>query len=166
MAGVRCRARCYSVSKSGFTSTRARMKMRRLLTMTDSGIKPAMQDAVNILTREMKGRVPVDTGDLKDNITGFVAKNGMRGEVGLRGKKARSRGFYARFIEFGTKGSTVEAERAKVLSGAGGTFGTRANIPARPARPFMQPTWDAKKPEVVSRVERAINKAIAEAQKL
>lgn len=152
--------------KSGMTSTRARMKMRRLLTQTDSGIKPAMQDAVNILTREMKERAPVDTGDLKDGITGFVAKNGMRGEVGFRGKKGRSKFFYARFIEFGTKGSTVSVDDAGVLSGAGGTFGTRANIPARPARPFMQPTWDAKKPEVVNRVTKAINKAIKEAQKL
>lgn len=128
---------------SGFTSTRARIKMRRLLQETEAGIKPAMQDSVNSLLKEVISRVPRDSGNLEDSITGHVAKNGMRGEVGLRGKKARSRAFYARFLEFGTKGQ-------------GGN--------ARPAQPFLEPAWDYEKPRVVGRIEKVIKQAIKKAQ--
>ena len=133
------------MAKSSFTSTRARIKMRRLLQETDAGIKPAMQDSVNGLLKEVIMRVPRDTGNLEDNITGYVAKNGMRGEVGLRGKKARNRAFYARFLEFGTKGQ-------------GGN--------PRPAQPFLEPAWDFEKPKIVNRIEKVINNAIKKAQSL
>ena len=130
---------------SSFTSTRARIKMRRLLQETESGIKPAMQDAINSLHKEVIMRVPRDSGNLEDNITSHVSKNGMIGEVGLRGKKARSRAFYARFLEFGTKGQ------------GGG---------ARPAQPFLEPAWDYEKPRVVSRIQKVINEAVKKAQNL
>lgn len=130
---------------SSFTSTRARIKMRRLLKETNSGIKPAMQDSVNGLHKEVIMRVPRDTGNLEDSITSHVAKNGMSGQVGLRGKKARSRAFYARFLEFGTKGQ-------------GGS--------TRPAQPFLEPAWDYEKPKIINRIEKVISNAIKKAQRL
>lgn len=130
--------------KSSFTSTRARIKMRRLLQETDAGIKPAMQDSVNTLLKDVQSRVPHDTGNLSNNITGFVAKNGLRGEVGLRGKKARKLAFYAKFIEFG----------AKTRDGRD-----------MPARPFLEPAWDFEKPRIINRVNKVIKDAIKKAQR-
>jgi HK97 gp10 family phage protein len=148
------------------TSTRARIKLRRILTATDNNVKAAMQDSANILEREMRQRVPKNTRNLAETISSKVSKNGLRAEVGFRGKKGRAKGFYARFIEFGTKGHEVSVDRKKVLSGAGETFGTEADIPAMPARPFIGPTWEARKPEVQSRVAKAIQDAVDKARRL
>jgi HK97 gp10 family phage protein len=142
--------------------------MRRILTQTDSDIKPAMQDAVNKLHKEVIMGVPRDTGNLEDLITAHVAANGLRGEVGLRTKKAKREGFYARFIEFGTKGHKVSVEGGskKVLSNGDNTFGRSADIPAMPARPFLQPAWDREKDGIINRVNKVIEGAIKKAQSL
>lgn len=132
--------------KSSFTSTRARIKLRRILTETDARIKPAMQDAANGLMHEVIARVPRDTGNLEDNITSLVSKNGLTAQIGIRGKKARSRAFYARFLEFGTKGED------------GGT--------RMAAQPFLQPAWDYEKPKIINRIEKVINDAVKKAQGL
>jgi len=140
-----------------------------------------MSDAANILHKEMLRRVPKDTGNLAENITSKVLRRGLRAEVGFRGKRAKRDGFYARFIEFGTKGySGSNVTRANsALPGGSQTvqrssenktdgsswFGKYPDIPRRPARPFIGPTWEAKKPEVTSRVVKAINDAVTEAQK-
>lgn len=152
------------------TLTRARIKLRRILTETNNNVKPAMRDSANLLHKEMVRRVPKDTGNLAQTITAYVAKNGLRAEVGFRGKKGRRAGFYARFVEFGTKGHKVEPKKlqmrsgAQVLSDGSQVYGRSANIPALPPRPFMAPTWDTKKPDVVSRVAKAINDAVKSAQ--
>lgn len=150
---------------SKWTSTRARIKLRRILQSVDSGVKPAMQDSANKLHREVIMNVPRNTGNLEDLITSHVAKNGLSAEVGLRGKKAKSRGFYLRFLEFGTKGHKVATiGRKKVLSSGDNTFGTNADIPALPARPVLQPAWDREKPYIIQRVTKAINDTVKKAQ--
>ena len=130
-------------SRSGVTSTRARIKLRRILTETDARIKPVIQDAANSLLKEIMGRVPTDTGNLKNSITAKVAKNGLSAEVGIRGKKAKRAAYYGRFVEFGTKGK----------DGANRTA----------AQPFMEPAWDSEKPKIINDVERVIRKAVKEA---
>ena len=155
------------MAKSSFTSTRARIKMRRILTETDAQIKPAMQDSVNILHKEVMMNVPRDTGNLEDQITAHVAANGLRGEVGLRTKRAKQQGFYLRFLEFGTKGHKIAVGSGKkVLSDGDNTFGTNASIPALPARPVLQPAWDSKKSVIINRVSKVITDAITKAQNL
>ena len=153
--------------RSSFTSTRARIKMRRILTEVDSGIKPAMQDAANKLHKEVMMRLPRDTGNLEDLITAHVDKNGLRAEVGLRGKKAKQRGFYLRFLERGTKGHNVAVGSGKkVLSDGSNTFGKNASIPRMAPRPVLQPAWDREKPGIESRVNKVIKDAITKAQSL
>lgn len=147
------------------TSTRARIKLRRILTETDSNIRGAMQDSANLLQKEIVRNAPVDSGNLRDSITAFVAKNGLRAEVGLRGKKAKRDAFYARFIEFGSKGHKVSTRKG-VLSDGNNTFGKSADIPAMPARPFIQPAWDAKKPDIMNRINKVITDAVRKAQGL
>jgi HK97 gp10 family phage protein len=155
------------MAKSGFVSTRARIKLRRILTETDSGIKPAMQDIANNIHKEMVRRAPKDTGKLVNNISAYVAKNGLRAEIGFRGKKAKRDAFYARMIEFGTKSHIVNTKSGtKVLSGNGTTYGTRANHPGTPARPFMWPTWAQEKPRTINTIRRVVNDAIKKASQL
>jgi len=89
--------------KSSVTSTRARIKLRRILTETDARIKPAMQDAANGLMREVIARVPRDTGNLEDNITSLVAKMGLLHRLALEERKQEhehsTRGFRVRHKE-------------------------------------------------------------------
>jgi len=146
------------------TSTRARIKIRRILQATENDVPKAMQDSANLLHKEMVARAPKDTGNLQNNISSKVLRKGLRAEVGFRGKKAKSRAFYARFIEFGTKGRKPRGRSN--LTDSADFFGTEPDIPAMSARPFIAPTWDTKKPEVVSRVSKAINDAVRAAQEL
>lgn len=150
-----------------WVSTRARIKMRRLLTEVDSGVRPAMQDSVNELHKDAIMNLPRNTGNLEDLITAYVSKNGTVGEVGLRGKKARAQGFYLRFLEFGTKGHKVSVGKGKkVLSNGDNTFGTSADIPAMPARPVLQPAWDRNEQKIRNRFSKLKDKAIQKVQAL
>lgn len=151
--------------KSKVTSTRARIKLRRILQNSPNEIKDAMQDSANILEKEMRSRAPRDTGNMVDHISSFVSKNGMRAEAGFRGKRDKKAAWYARFVEFGTKSHQIKPATKEVLAGDGVVFGASAEHPGTPARPFIQPSWDAKKPEVVARVGKAIQKSIEIAQK-
>ncbi len=155
-----------SKRRSSMNSTRARIKLRRVLTATDNGIKPTMKKAADDLRDDMKENVPVgDTGTLKDNITSFVAKNGLRAEAGYRGKKAKRRAWYARFIEFGTKAHKIGTYSSPVLSDGANTFGTQASHPGIPARPFIEPAWDKNKQKIQKAVGKVVADAVKEAQK-
>lgn len=150
---------------SKWESTRARTKLRRILTGVDSGIRPAMQDSANKLQKDVISYIPRNTGNLEDLVTSYVSPSGLIAEVGLRGKKAKARGFYLRFLEFGTKGHKIKVgAKKKVLSDGENTFGTEANIPPLPARPVLGPAWDANKPAIIARVNKVINDAIKKAQ--
>ena len=152
---------------TSWESTRARIKMRRILTGVDSGIRPAMQDAVNKLHKEIIANTPRDTGNLEDLITAYVNSTGTVGEVGLRGKKAKAAGFYLRFLEFGTKGHDVKVGSGKkVLSDGDDTFGTNADIPAMAPRPILSSAWHREKPVIINKISKVVNDAITMAQQL
>lgn len=150
------------MARSGFTSTRARIKLRRILTASENNVKTAMKKAADDLRDDMKSGVPVKSGTLKNNITSAVAKNGLRAEAGIRGKKAKKAAFYAPWIEFGTKGHGIKPETRKVLVFEG-VFSASADHPGTPARPFMAPAWEAKKPEIIKSVTKAIDDAVKKA---
>jgi HK97 gp10 family phage protein len=154
------------ISKGGMTDVKARIKLRRILQASQDEVKDAMRDAANVMHREMVSRAPVDSGTLKSSITAYVAANGMRAEVGLRGKKAQRDVFYARFVELGTKSYNVSIQSRRVLSNGTEVFGTRMSHPGTPSKPFIQPTWDYTEPQVIFRVEKAIKNAVEQAQKL
>lgn len=130
------------------TSTKARIKLRRILKESTDDIKPIMKRAADDLRDDMHRRVPVDSGNLKENITSFVAKNGLRAEAGFRGKKAKRRAWYARFIEFGTKPHM------------------KSNHPGTRAQPFIAPAWDSQKPQILKATNRAIKLAVDKVSKL
>lgn len=152
---------------SKWESTRARIKMRRILTGVESGIRPAMQDAVNKLHKEVIANTPRNTGALEDQITSYVNSTGTVGEVGLRGKRAKAAGFYLRFLEFGTKGHDVKTgSKKKVLSDGDNTFGTKANIPAMAPHPILSTAWYREKPVIINKIAKVVNDAITQAQNL
>lgn len=154
------------MARANMTSTRARVKLRRLLMNHADEIRDALKDSANSMEKEMRSRVPKDTGITGDDITSFVSKGNTRfvAEVGFRGNKKTSRKYIARFIEFGTKAHKITTKKGALLVG-GDIYARSANHPGTPAQPFIGPTWDSEKPKVTARMNRAVNAAIKKAQR-
>lgn len=92
-----------------------------------------------IIAKEMKMKAPKNSGNLKKSITynnkrmrsgGFFAKVGAF-------KTARADGFYARFVEFGTKKHEIKPKNRKVLRVNGGFSKSVTHKGARP-KPFLE----------------------------
>ena len=90
------------------------------------GMRKALTQVGKFWVGEVKSRVPVDSGDLKDSVIARVStkKGGNAGRVsvgpGYSGKGKQDPGVYGMFVEFPMK-----------------------NRPKYPTQPFMRPTFDA-----------------------
>ena len=121
--------------------------LRRIGNEIESDLRPAMVQAANAVLETQIYLIPRDTGDSGDALTAFVSKSGLDAEIGLRGKKDNRRYFYTRFIEYGTKGYVM-----------GDT-----NIPARPAHPWLRPSYDMNREQVIELISRAIASTLRKA---
>ena len=75
--------------------------------------------------------------------------------------------YKALWVEFGTKGYDTPRKNKKgqqrdvvLTDGLGTFFGKKAKIPPRPARPFIEPAWDANKDFAKKEIFSDVNKAI------
>jgi HK97 gp10 family phage protein len=108
----------------------------------------------------MQGLAPVDSGDLVHALKAKFRKDGLRVQVGLVTKKDNDEIFYARFVEFGTKGYSVGERR---IDSKGGKHGkVTRNIPARSAQPFMRPAWQMNIHPARKRLQTALHEALKE----
>lgn len=145
---------------------RAHLK-RRLLALPEQmriAADQALSKSADELVDAIKAAAPVRSGDLKGSIKkeplgegriGYRVTGGERG----KGKK----GWYIRFVEFGTKASPGEAprqnrnyKRTKVA-----TKGKRAHA-GTPAQPFFWPTYRRSKSRIRARTTRALKKGASE----
>ena len=160
--------------RSGVTTTRARIKIRRILQNTDNGVPDAMEASARTLEAEIKQRVPRDSGDLADAISMKMLRRGLRAEVGIRGKKNRRNAFYARFIEFGTKGYSGRTIRRgatrnrsdKLKADGSKVYGVYPDIGAKKGTGFMRLSWALHKNKLVRNVSGAIDDAVKQAARL
>lgn len=146
---------------------RLNRKLAALPVAAKKRIREAMEQGASEIVSMMKSLVPVgSSGDLKESIDwtwGEAPKGAMTlARVRSRGAGAtgsenlitiyagNAKGFYARFVEFGTSAHT-----------AGGKF-AGAEIPAIPASPFFYVSFRANRRRVKSRITRAINKSAKE----
>lgn len=126
------------------------------LNIYDAKKRIALEDAIEQSTKDMakeaKTRVPVDTGKLKKSI---FSKMNRQAFTGWFGAKAN----HAHLIEFGAKASKESPATKKALvfsAGSGQVFSKSANIPARPAQPFIKPAYVAIYPKLIQRIGRAM----------
>ena len=125
--------------RRGFAGvTKLRRTLRRLEPETVAEIKKVIVRGAQAIEADMMISIPKDTGDTASNISYKIARDGLTAQIGFVGKKAVEKGFVARFIEYGTKGSAKQ------------------NIPPQPARPFMGPAFDANKGWIVRDAQREI----------
>lgn len=145
-------------------------KLRRLLrdlnkTM-DNELKPAMQAAADIVLDAQRQLMPKDTGEAAAALRVSVARSGLDARVGILGKDQK-RFFYVRFLEFGTKGyiggsrAGGRKRRDSNKSDGANFFGKYPDIPARPAHPWLRPSYQLNRPEIVGLIRDAIASTLA-----
>ncbi len=129
--------------KSGLRGvTELRRKLRKLPQDIKREVQDEIVEAGTEVYQTMLANVPRETGNLASLLEMKVSPDGLSVRVGLVTKKAKRDGFYARFLELGTKGS---AEK---------------NIPPMMPRPFIAPALDVNRTSIARRIQDAVQRAI------
>lgn len=121
--------------------------LRRIGNQIESDLRPAMVEAANLVLSTQQQMIPNDEGDAENALTAFVSKSGLDAQIGIRGKKKNQKIFYAKFIEFGTKQYTRGD----------------STVAARPAHPWLRPSYDMNRDEIQSIIRRAITSTLQKA---
>lgn len=154
-------------------------------------LRGALRDAAKTIEAEVKARVPVDTGRLRDSVrvSVRVRRGRVTASVYAGGQDTRKRivnnasgrvkvkydnAYYARFVEFGTAAHYIKAVTAKALilrsnKRASSGFARRwtswvvegVQHPGAKPRPFMRPALDAKAQEAVVSAAKYIRNRLA-----
>ncbi len=148
-------------------------KLRRVLRNVnqtlDNELRPAMQAAADIVLEKQRELMPKDTGAAAAALEAFVSRSGLDAQIGIRGKAKRREFYYVRFLEFGTKAyvgnkrSGGRNRRDTNKSDGTNFFGKYPDIPARPAHPWLRPSYDLNRDEIVGLIRAAIASTLAKA---
>jgi HK97 gp10 family phage protein len=122
---------------------------------TEGEISEASTEIAKAVLADQLRLVPRDQGDLAAALTYRVSKSGLNARIGLVTKQARSDHFYARFVEFGTKGFA-----GRVRPGLANREPYTAVIPPQAPRPFIGPSFDMNRDEYVRAMDEAKRRAI------
>lgn len=141
-------------------------RLNRLLRRAEPAVTEELKDEIGQLGMAVldgaRRRVPVDTGDLRDSISIRRGSNGLSVEVGFSNTKFRRAwkrgGWYARFIEYGTKG--YQPGDTRKTSGSRTTKKIKQAVAARPARPFMAPAFEEARAEGLPRIRQAVRRVL------
>lgn len=133
--------------------TQARKITRLLRTMPDAvreEIAPVLQDIAQTVYSRAVAAIRQRSGMLASALSQRVARNTLSARVGVIGKVARRRAFYARFVELGTPSRQFQR-------------GARKGSPRTPvrARPFLGPAWYGIRNLVTPRIAAAIGRALS-----
>lgn len=127
--------------------SRLRQKLRRFPNDVTDEIKDEVRGFAADVEASMKFRAASSSRRVVDSISKAIGADGMSAKIGIRGKRARARAWFAHFIEFGTAPHS--------LGSRGGAH------PGTAARPFMEPSFEENRVHYQPRIRRAIDAAIA-----
>lgn len=125
----------------------------------------AVSAGSSVVRKEMRARAPKRTGKLSRSFRFFIKPEGD-GVVSHIGPGTLEYKLRALFIEKGTKARTTKIrglkyfDSAKVLSDGKTIYGTRANHPGTPPRPFIQPAFEASKSAAKQEMARVLAEVI------
>ena len=135
--------------------------LRRIGNQMDSDLRPAMQQAADLVLATQRELIPKDTGESAAALEAFVSKSGLDAQIGLRGKAKNRKFFFLRFIERGTKGSKGKpGKNPENKTNGSNWFGYAPDIPARPAHPFIRPSYDLNREAIRQILSDAISKTL------
>lgn len=105
---------------------------------------------------DAKSHVPVRTGALRDSLMARFKSNDLQSVV----KADYNKSPHAHLIEYGVEASVVKPENKKALKFAAGNDVKYARgpvkLPARKARPFMNPAFQSEKPKVENEIKKIL----------
>lgn len=125
-------------------------------------VRSGLRAAANVVRAAAQANVPVESGQLRDSLSPKAGlSTSTRG--GVITAKARTKVFYAKFIEYGTRPHTITARDGGFLQ-FGSTFRTSVQHPGivHP-RAFMRPALDANAQAAVIAAGEQIKKRLTKA---
>ncbi|MBP5971068.1 HK97-gp10 family putative phage morphogenesis protein [Pseudomonas iridis] len=125
-----------------------RGKLRKLGNEIESDLRPAMLQAAALVLSTQQDLILRDTGRAEQSLKVFVSKSGLDAQIGIRGKRDNQKFFYTKFIEYGTKGYR-RGEHA---------------IAGMPAHPWLRPSYDLNREEIVLLIRQAIASTLRKAE--
>ena len=130
-------------------------------------VETVLESVADELVLEIQAASPVDKGELRDSIQKEPIPEG-EGRTGWKvtGGWKGGKGFYIRFVEFGTKPSP--ASQGQLFKRQKGKWRgrRRRDKPAHagvPAQPFFWPTYRRMKSRIRGRITRALRKGAEKA---
>jgi HK97 gp10 family phage protein len=126
-------------------------------------VRVVIADIAQKIEADARARVPVDTGTLAKFISHKLKSDRLAAAIGILGKRAMRKAFYAKFVEFGTRGYVAGDTRR--TSGSSTTKKIRKAVAPRPAQPFLFPATRKFAREFDRRMAEALQKAVAWAKR-
>jgi len=117
-------------------------------TKTAAKVEQAIANSTGAIAKGAKSRVPVKTGKLKKKISSQFDRGTLTGRVAAKTS-------YAHLVEFGAKAASVKPVQKKALLFKGG-YSAKANVPARTEHPYMRPSFEQEKPNLIRNVKEAV----------
>lgn len=111
-------------------------------------MKAAIRKGTQDTMRAAKSKAPIATGGIVKRLVMEYDEQNNRGFV-------KSKAPHSILLEKGVKSSIVVPKKKMALK-FNGHFTKRAIIPARKAKPFMQPALDETEPKIVKAIEEAV----------
>jgi len=162
------------MSKSAYSGV---AKLRRLLRKMDpetvKGVTDAMKRGAESIHYDMLSSVPQDSGDLARSIGTKKGRDGMTYYIGPGADRASvvKLGFGQADQKYTKSGALTKATisnndaRFQLYKANWIEFGTKPHggHPGTPARPFLNPAYDANSRRIMSEVQNAIAKALESA---
>lgn len=155
------------------SSVKGDFKLRKILRNlpenVESDVKPAMQKAANMVLELQRELIPRDTGAAAAALEAFVSKSGLDAQIGIRGRRNSNKFFYLKFVEYGTKGHKgvlrADGRKRSTKNQTNGSvwFGKYPDIPARPAHPFLRPSFDMNRTKIIATIKAAIDSTLKKA---
>lgn len=115
----------------------ARRKIRKMPQIVKFELQKFMEEIGQAGEKMMKSLAPKDTGDLSNAISYKLSSDKLSVRIGILGKRAQKKAWYAHFIEWGT--SAYRSVYTKISPKTKESVRVEISGAARGARPFMRP---------------------------
>ena len=115
-------------------------------------IEAAVEKSVKEMARLAKSRVPVKSGALKKSVFSSFRKLGCSGYFGAKAP-------HAHLVEFGVRAAVAKPkkkEALRIVDTSLSRFSEEAEIPARGNRPFVRPSYEQERPELMRELKKAV----------
>ena len=160
--------------RRGFAGvTKLRKTLRRFDESLTRDIKVELEAGAQAIERDMIGGAPVDEADLVNSIGYKMGRDGFTAVIGPAADSAQIKSGFGVVNEKFTKAGNLTAAtvrnktaRMQLYKALWAEFGTKAGEPgssSKPARPFIQPAYDANKDRLTERIRAAVDRALKEA---